>query len=67
MIGTCRSKDDYDKGLRGAVFKSVKRKELEEKDPKHIIIGNIGDQWSDLIGTNVGNRTFKLPNPMYYI
>ncbi|KAM7509063.1 hypothetical protein LguiA_019516 [Lonicera macranthoides] len=48
-----RSKDDYDKGLRGAIFKLAKRKELEEKDPKHRIIGNMGDQWSDLIGTNV--------------
>ncbi|KAM7512389.1 hypothetical protein LguiB_011264 [Lonicera macranthoides] len=48
-----RSKDDYDKGLRGAIFKLAKRKELEEKDPKHRIIGNMGDQWSDLIGTNI--------------
>ncbi|KAK4365613.1 hypothetical protein RND71_013493 [Anisodus tanguticus] len=31
------------------------------------IVGNIGDQWSDLIGENPGARTFKVPNPMYYI
>ncbi|KAM7512386.1 hypothetical protein LguiB_011261 [Lonicera macranthoides] len=60
-----RSKEDYNNGLSGEKFKSAKRKELEEND--HIIIGNIGDQWSDLSGTNVGKRTFKLPNPMYYI
>ncbi|KAJ1388731.1 HAD superfamily [Sesbania bispinosa] len=31
------------------------------------IIGNIGDQWSDILGTNIGDRTFKLPDPLYYI
>ncbi|KAK3018943.1 hypothetical protein RJ639_003540 [Escallonia herrerae] len=31
------------------------------------ILGNMGDQWSDITGTHVGNRTFKLPNPMFYI
>ena len=29
--------------------------------------GNVGDQWSDLLGENVGYRTFKVPNPMYNI
>ncbi|XP_076907303.1 acid phosphatase 1-like [Bidens hawaiensis] len=47
------------------VFKSSKRKELEEAG--YMIRGNIGDQWSDLIGTNTGDRTFKMPNPMYYV
>jgi len=32
------------------------------------IVGIIGDQWSDLLGDHRGeSRTFKLPNPMYYI
>ncbi|KAJ8753869.1 hypothetical protein K2173_000123 [Erythroxylum novogranatense] len=31
------------------------------------IWGNVGDQWSDLQGEVSGNRTFKLPNPMYYV
>lgn len=31
------------------------------------IVGNIGDQWSDILGTNTGYRTFKLPDPMYYV
>lgn len=47
------------------VYKSKKRKELEDAGYK--IWGNIGDQWSDLLGSNPGDRTFKLPDPMYYI
>ena len=47
------------------VYKSNERKKLKKSG--YIIIDNIGDQWSDILGTNVGNRTFKLPDPMYYI
>ncbi|KAD4889329.1 hypothetical protein E3N88_21402 [Mikania micrantha] len=47
------------------VYKSGKRKELEEAGYR--IRGNMGDQWSDLIGSNPGDRVFKLPDPMYYI
>jgi hypothetical protein len=47
------------------VYKSSERKKVEKNGYR--IIGNIGDQWSDLMGTNTGNRTFKLPDPMYYI
>nr|XP_043616402.1 acid phosphatase 1-like [Erigeron canadensis] len=50
----------------GMVFKSRKRKELEE-DYGYKIRENIGDQWSDLLGTKTGQRTFKLPNPLYNI
>ncbi|TLM35154.1 hypothetical protein FEC37_18735, partial [Acinetobacter baumannii] len=52
--------NDYSSG-----FKASKRKELKEAGYK--IRGNIGDQWSDLLGTNPGDRTFKVPDPMYYI
>ena len=38
-------------------YKLRERKNLEEAGYR--IIGNMGDQWSDLIGTNVGNRIFK--------
>ncbi|CAN4100126.1 unnamed protein product [Withania somnifera] len=31
------------------------------------IVGNTGDQWSDIIGENPGTRTFKVPDPMYYV
>ncbi|KAL9463544.1 hypothetical protein AB3S75_001369 [Citrus x aurantiifolia] len=52
-------------GETAVAYKSNERKRLEKKGYR--IIGNIGDQWSDLLGTNAGNRTFKLPDPMYYI
>ncbi|XP_059459229.1 stem 28 kDa glycoprotein-like [Corylus avellana] len=52
-------------GNTSLVYKSAERKKLEKKG--YTIIGNIGDQWSDLLGANAGNRTFKLPDPMYYI
>ncbi|KAL3511726.1 hypothetical protein ACH5RR_024443 [Cinchona calisaya] len=47
------------------VYKSNKRTELVEAGYR--IVGNIGDQWSDIIGSNVGDRTFKVPDPMYFI
>ncbi|KAK4375400.1 hypothetical protein RND71_006077 [Anisodus tanguticus] len=40
-------------------FKSSKRTELVKAGYR--IVGNIGDQWTDLIGENVGARTFKVP------
>ncbi|PSS07386.1 Acid phosphatase [Actinidia chinensis var. chinensis] len=46
-------------------YKSIQRKMLEKDGYR--IAGNMGDQWSDILGTHVGNRTFKLPDPMYYI
>lgn len=52
-------------GKTAVFYKSSERAKLEKKGYR--IIGNIGDQWSDLLGTSVGNRTFKLPDPMYYI
>eukprot|EP00250_Pteridium_aquilinum_P005302 c15416_g1_i1 orf=94-777(+) len=54
-----------DVGVEAALYKSSKRKALE--DLGYSIIGNVGDQWSDLTGFSVGSRVFKLPNPMYYI
>ncbi|XP_027906558.1 stem 28 kDa glycoprotein-like [Vigna unguiculata] len=52
-------------GKTAVTYKSSERKKLEEQG--YNIIGNIGDQWSDILGTNTGDRTFKLPDPMYYI
>uniref|UniRef100_A0A453QF42 Acid phosphatase 1 n=1 Tax=Aegilops tauschii subsp. strangulata TaxID=200361 RepID=A0A453QF42_AEGTS len=46
-------------------FKSGERQKL--LDAGYVIVGNIGDQWSDILGTPEGARTFKLPDPMYYI
>ncbi|KAG5025987.1 hypothetical protein AAZX31_08G197600 [Glycine max] len=45
-------------------YKSAEREKLEKEGYR--IIGNVGDQWSDLLGSNKGTRTFKLPNPLYY-
>ncbi|MEO6846827.1 MAG: HAD family acid phosphatase [Chthoniobacterales bacterium] len=45
-------------------FKSAQRKAIEAKG-YHIVL-NIGDQWSDLKG-GYAERTFKLPNPFYFI
>ncbi|KAM3308188.1 hypothetical protein P3S67_009932 [Capsicum chacoense] len=55
-----------DKDTGSAVeYKSSKRTELVKAGYR--IVGNIGDQWSDLIGENVGAHTFKVPDPMYYV
>ncbi|KAL6519154.1 hypothetical protein OROGR_018474 [Orobanche gracilis] len=56
---------DSDQGKHASVYKSERRKEIE--DEGYIIHGNSGDQWSDLTGFSVAERSFKLPNPLYYI
>lgn len=53
------------KGQSAIVYKSEIRKQLEREGYR--IWGNVGDQWSDLQGDCTGNRTFKLPNPMYFV
>lgn len=47
-----------------AVYKTARRKELEAKG--YDIIISIGDQQSDLRG-GFADKTFKLPNPYYFI
>ncbi|CAH9131237.1 unnamed protein product [Cuscuta epithymum] len=54
-----------DQGTLATVYKSQKRKGLE--DEGYLIHGSFGDQWSDLMGSALAKRSFKLPNPMYYI
>jgi acid phosphatase len=50
---------------RSAVeFKAPERKKLQ--DQGYTIIVNIGDQMSDLDG-GVAERTYKLPNPFYFV
>ncbi|KAK6943293.1 Acid phosphatase, class B-like [Dillenia turbinata] len=53
------------KGLSAVVYKSEIRKRLVGQGYR--IWGNVGDQWSDLQGDFIGNRTFKIPNPMYFV
>lgn len=64
-MGICIFRETSFVGKTAVVYKSAQRKKLE--DAGYRIVGNIGDQWSDLLGTNVGKRTFKLPDPLYYI
>lgn len=59
------NRGDTDQGTLASVYKSEKRKEIE--DEGYVIHGNSGDQWSDLMGYAVAKRSFKLPNPLYYI
>ncbi|KAK6936849.1 Acid phosphatase, class B-like [Dillenia turbinata] len=54
-----------DQGKHAVSYKSEKRSEMLKDGYR--IIGNSGDQWSDLLGSAMSVRSFKLPNPMYYI
>ncbi|CAM8960470.1 unnamed protein product [Rhodiola kirilowii] len=54
-----------DSGKLATVYKSEKRREIESAG--YTIHGSSGDQWSDLNGFAIATRSFKLPNPMYYI
>ncbi len=55
--------DKYNK-LNTIAFKIKIRKQITGMG--YDVILNIGDQWSDLKG-GYADRTFKLPNPFYYI
>nr|BAA22095.1 vegetative storage protein [Arabidopsis thaliana] len=50
--------------LTQVVYKSKVRNSLVKKG--YNIVGNIGDQWADLVEDTPG-RVFKLPNPLYYV
>ncbi|XP_022842627.1 acid phosphatase 1-like [Olea europaea var. sylvestris] len=58
-------KGEADQGTSALVYKSKRRTELVNSGYR--ILGNMGDQWSDILGDNSGDRTFKVPDPMYYI
>ncbi|KAF5732279.1 hypothetical protein HS088_TW18G00973 [Tripterygium wilfordii] len=58
-----RGSDDKEK--HATVYKSEKRSDMVKEGYR--IVGNSGDQWSDLLGSAMSARSFKLPNPMYYI
>ncbi|XP_020276415.1 acid phosphatase 1-like isoform X1 [Asparagus officinalis] len=55
-------KDGYD-GVKK--FKAEQRKRLVSKGYR--LWGVVGDQWSSLGGHPHARRTFKIPNPMYYV
>jgi len=54
-----------EQGSAAGVYKPEKRGELVKKGYR--LWGSVGDQWSDLSGPYEASRSFKLPNPMYYI
>ncbi|KAJ0964755.1 hypothetical protein J5N97_025893 [Dioscorea zingiberensis] len=54
-----------DIGKTAVVYKSERRAELEAQGYR--IYGSSGDQWSDLLGSPMATRSFKLPNPLYHI
>ncbi|XP_028778922.1 acid phosphatase 1-like [Neltuma alba] len=56
-------KDGQYGGKTAVEYKSEERRKVEEGGYR--IVGNIGDQWSDILGTTNGQRTFKLPDPLY--
>ncbi|XP_031478896.1 acid phosphatase 1-like [Nymphaea colorata] len=58
-----RAKEDQ--GKPAILYKSERRLEMEKEGYR--IHGSSGDQWSDLLGFAIATRSFKLPNPMYYI
>lgn len=58
-----RSSEDHYK--QATIFKSEKRDDMVKEGYR--IVGNSGDQWSDLLGSSLAIRSFKLPNPMYHI
>ncbi len=53
-----------DENVSVVPFKSGVRRRLEAEGWRVVL--NMGDQWSDLEGGS-SDRTFKLPNPFYYI
>ncbi|GFQ01030.1 acid phosphatase 1 [Phtheirospermum japonicum] len=55
-----RSSEDHAK--TALQYKSDKRDELVGEGYR--IMGNSGDQWSDLLGSSVSERSFKLSNPI---
>lgn len=58
-------RSEANKGQSAVMYKSEVRKQLVGEGYR--IWGNVGDQWSDLQGDCIGNRTFKFPNPMYFV
>ncbi|KAJ0082276.1 hypothetical protein Patl1_09869 [Pistacia atlantica] len=65
VVGCLFERGISDQGKPSDLYNSEKRSELVKEGYK--IHGSSGDQWSDLVGFFVAKRSFKLPNPMYYI
>ncbi|XP_057546654.1 acid phosphatase 1 isoform X1 [Amaranthus tricolor] len=59
------SRGAEDHGKIAMIYKWEKRNEMVKEGFR--ILANSGDQWSDLLPSSMSTRSFKLPNPMYYI
>jgi len=47
------------------VYKSAARRKLQRKGFE--LMADVGDQWSDLLGSNRPLTLVKMPNPLYYL
>lgn len=63
VIEYIRGQEDECKSAQG--FKAEVRSKLISKGYR--ILGIVGDQWSSIEGLPSAKRTFKLPNPLYYV
>lgn len=58
-------RSDVELDLNALEYKSRRRSLLENTGLR--VRSGLGDQWTDITGVAAGDRTFKLPNPMYYV
>lgn len=58
-------RDQEDECKNAQTFKAEIRSKLISQGYR--IVGIIGDQWSSINGLPSAKRSFKLPNPMYYV
>ncbi|KAH0634296.1 hypothetical protein KY284_037082 [Solanum tuberosum] len=58
-------RDQEDECKNAQSFKAEIRSKLISQGYR--IVGIIGDQWSSIAGLPSAKRSFKLPNPMYYV
>lgn len=65
IFDTLITQMDNERKMKAQEFKSLKRKELVEKNG-YDIVGTVGDQWSDLEGPYHGIQV-KIPNYLYLI
>lgn len=56
-----------DAGKSATLYKSEKRQKFLEDHEGTILVGSLGDQFSDLLGEFVASALFKLPNPVYFL
>ncbi len=58
-------RDGGENGISTIEYKSGERKRIAAQGYRVLL--NVGDQWSDLLGSPEGESSVKLPNPFYFI